>query len=100
MIDEEMQKKLKAFDKKVQDARKDIDINQVDFEEMPEESPEAKSSARAGSEFLASVLGGGLFGFGIDWYFEMTPWAMIIFILIGFISGVYRANAAMKNDLE
>ena len=100
MADEELQKKLDKLDKKVKEARKDSKVNQVDFDKVEEESPEAIKSARAGSEFLASVFAGAFIGFGIDWYFNTTPWGVIIFILIGFISGVYRANSAMKSNSE
>lgn len=99
MADDELQEKLDKLDKKVQEARKDSQVNQVDFDNVEEESPEAIKSARAGSEFLASVFAGAFIGFGIDWYFSTTPWGIIVFILIGFVSAVYRANAAMKvND--
>ncbi len=63
-------------------------------------SPEAKKSARAGSEFLANIFAGAILGYGIDWYFETLPWGMIFFIIMGFISGVYRANAAMKESYK
>ncbi len=98
MADDELQEKLDKLDKKVQEARKDSQVNQVDFDNVEEESPEAIKSARAGSEFLASVFAGAFIGFGIDWYFSTTPWGVIAFILIGFVSAVYRANAAMKGN--
>lgn len=40
------------------------------------------------SEFLASILVGALIGWGIDRVFGISPWAMIVFVLLGFGAGV------------
>ncbi len=93
------QEKLDDLDKRIKEALKSK-TNEINVQKEEDESPEAKKGARAGSEFLANVLAGALLGYGIDWYFGTTPWAMIFFILAGFISGVYRANAAMKESYE
>lgn len=53
-----------------------------------------------GSEFLALVISGALLGYGIDRFFSTAPWGMIFMILMGFVAGVYRANAAMKKNDE
>ncbi|PCJ99696.1 MAG: hypothetical protein COA45_02435 [Zetaproteobacteria bacterium] len=102
-IPEDTQKKMDALDIRIQDARKvHKETNDpYDLGDEEEESPDAKKSARAGSEFLSNVFAGAFLGYGIDWYLETTPLAMILFILLGFITGVIRANAAMrKNDEE
>ena len=66
------------------------------------ETPEEESGRRgmkAGSEFLSAVIGFGVMGFGIDYYFGTKPWAMIILFILGFVAGVYTANKTMnKND--
>ncbi len=59
-------------------------------------SEEERIGARAGSEFLASVLAGAIIGYGIDWFFNVQPWGMIIFIILGFVSGTFRANTTMQ----
>ncbi len=99
-ISDEKQKELDDLEKRIETARKSK-TNEINIKrETEENSPEAKKSARAGSEFLANIFAGALLGYGIDWYFGTTPWAMIFFILAGFISGVYRANAAMKESYK
>jgi len=59
-----------------------------------------ENESHAGSEFLGTVIAGGLLGYGIDWYAGTTPWGMLFFIVMGFVSGVYRANAAMKQEYK
>ncbi len=71
----------------------------TDFENSEASEGEIKS-ARAGSEFLASVFGGGLIGYMIDWMFGTLPWGVIFFLIMGFVSGVYRANAQMSQENE
>ena len=64
------------------------------------ELEEERAGARAGSEFLASVLAGAIIGYAIDWFFSTLPWGMIIFIILGFVSGAYRANATMQESYK
>ncbi len=92
------QANLNDLDRRIKEARKSK-LNNIGGETEHEgDFSEGKRGARAGSEFLANVFAGAFIGYGIDWYFETTPWAVIFFILMGFVSGVYRANAAMKDD--
>ncbi len=95
--DDDIQSKIEDIQKRVEEARPkdtpDEMLRKKDLEENEEES-------RAGSEFLGNVIAGGILGYGVDWAFDTAPWGMIFFILIGFISGVYRANAAMKEEYE
>ncbi len=101
MISDDELKKLDDIQRRAEKLRANApDEIFAEEEDEAENSPEAKKSARAGSEFLANILAGALLGYGIDWYFETLPWGMIFFIVMGFISGVYRANAAMKESYE
>ena len=43
---------------------------------------------RMGSDFVASVLVGALLGWGIDWVFGVSPWGLIVCLLLGFATGV------------
>lgn len=83
----------------IQDARKSIEDN-GNIPPKKHEKEDGGKPNSAGAEFLASIIAGWLLGYGIDWIFGTKPWAMIIFMLLGFISGVYRADKAMKNSNE
>ena len=95
----DIQEKYDKLDKKLKEANEEYD---EDYGHMdPEEhamSEDEKKSAAAGSIFLSSVIGGGLLGYGIDWFFGTLPWGLLFFIVMGFVSAVIQANAAMKKD--
>lgn len=43
---------------------------------------------RLGSEFVAAVIVGGGLGWGVDRLAGTTPWALIVFLMLGFAAGV------------
>ncbi len=43
---------------------------------------------RLSSEMVAAVFVGAVLGWGLDRVFSMSPWGMIIFVLLGFVAGV------------
>jgi ATP synthase protein I len=99
MDNNDLQNKLGNLDERIKNARKEsTDHGNIEKPIENKDNPEAIKSARAGSEFLASVIAGGFLGFGIDWLFSTKPWAMILFMVLGFVSGVLRANNAMKKN--
>lgn len=100
---EKILKKLDELNERAEVIRKRSRVdNGTDYESLYDEGHEKRSqyASQAGSEFLASVLGGAILGYGIDWFFNTLPWGMIAFIILGFVSGVYRANESMKKNEE
>ncbi len=56
---------------------------------------------RLSSELVAAVLVGAAIGWALDRVFGISPWGMIVFLLLGFAVGVVnvvRAAAAPEND--
>ena len=85
-----MSKDYDDLEAKIKAAREEVD-------EMPLDKPDNRGM-RAGSEFLAAVIGFTALGFGIDKYFNTTPWGMIILSILGFVGGVYTASKTMKEN--
>jgi ATP synthase protein I len=55
--------------------------------------PNADTSAlarglRLSAEFVAGILVGAAIGWLVDWWLGTSPWAMIVFLLLGFAAGV------------
>ncbi|MCB9983962.1 MAG: AtpZ/AtpI family protein [Rhodospirillales bacterium] len=50
----------------------------------------------AGYEFLGTVIASGLVGYGIDRYFDTTPWGMIILLVLGFVTATYKAQKKLN----
>jgi ATP synthase protein I len=43
---------------------------------------------RLSTELVAGVVVGGALGWGIDWLLGISPWAFIVFLLLGFVAGI------------
>jgi len=98
-FDNEIKEKVSDLDQRIKSAKsgkEEYEIKQ--YGESAEETKEEKQGKRAASEFLANVIAGGFLGFLIDKYFGSAPMGIIFFILMGFVSGVMRANATMKKN--
>jgi len=62
-----------------------------DYNPKPKEST-GTEGANIGYEFLAYVISGGVLGYAIDKFLDTLPFGMMLFIVFGFVAGVYRAN--------
>lgn len=49
---------------------------------------------RIASEFVSAILVGAAIGYAIDWIFDIAPFAMISFLLLGFVAGVLNVMRA------
>lgn len=86
--------RLNKLEDELKAARKEFD---EDYN-PPIESEEMDDSSRVGYEFLAHVIAGGLLGYGFDKLFDTLPWGIMFMIIMGFVSGIYRANKVMKKN--
>lgn len=70
----------------------------------PSKSVEGMAQAlRLASEFAAGVIVGGGIGWVVDWAFGLSPWGLIVFLLLGFVAGVLnvlRSSGLMKKPGE
>jgi len=46
------------------------------------------NAMRMSSEFISAILVGAGLGYFIDWLVGTSPWALIVFMLLGFVAGV------------
>ena len=42
------------------------------------------------TEFIAGVIAGGILGWIFDRFLGTKPWGMIVFLMLGFVTGVYN----------
>jgi ATP synthase protein I len=78
--------------------------------ERPNQSPraEAPTSQSTGSglarglrlstELVAGVLVGAVVGWALDRWLGISPWGLIVFLLLGFAAGVLNVVRAVKPD--
>ncbi|MEM0899640.1 MAG: AtpZ/AtpI family protein [Pseudomonadota bacterium] len=45
---------------------------------------------RLSSEFIGGIVTGGLIGYLIDHFAGTSPWGLIVFILLGFVAGIFN----------
>jgi ATP synthase protein I len=67
--------------------------------EMPRGQPAADASGyargfRLSSELVAGVLGGAGIGWALDHVLGISPWGLIVFLLLGFVIGVVNVVRA------
>lgn len=80
--------KLQKLDAELKAARAEYD---KEYNPKPNKNDENVGvGARAGVELVGAVVGGGLIGYGLDYYFETSPVLFLIFILLGVITAFYN----------
>ena len=60
------------------------------------EYADRNTGMRAGSEFMAYIISGGLVGWTIGHFFGNMPLWLILMMFLGFGMGIYRASQLMK----
>lgn len=74
---------------------KRIDEARADFNEdynPPAADTTNSDSANIGYEFLAYIISGGIFGYGLDYFLGSIPLFMILFLIVGLAYGAVQAN--------
>lgn len=56
----------------------------------PAEASALAKGFRISAEFMAGVILGGALGWAFDHYLGTKPWGMVVFLLLGFATGVYN----------
>ena len=85
---------LNDLEKKIDDfkSRKEKDSQSQEDSEFSSR----QTGMRAGSEFTAYILSGGLIGWAMGYFFgNMAIW-LIVMMFAGFGLGIYRASQIMK----
>ena len=55
---------------------------------------------RIALEWAAAVLAGYSVGYVIDWWFNCSPWGLIVFLLLGNVAGLLNIYRTFKNDIK
>ncbi len=87
----------KDLDKRLQEMNKRLGRDEKSLEETNSAKPDSRAygnAFRLSSEFISAILVGTAIGYGIDWLAGTLPWAMITFLLLGFVAGVMNVLRA------
>ena len=69
----------------------------IDAQERPAQMSTGKGMGlgfRMASDFAAAVIVGVVLGLGIDAIFKVSPWGVVICLMLGFVAGVRNVVAA------
>ncbi len=58
------------------------------------------SGLRHGMEFIGGVLAGALLGWFVDRLFDSAPFGLVVFMLLGFVSGLRSAIRSAKRAAQ
>ena len=70
---------------------RDIEDNRASADASPEMSGMARGM-RIGTEFIAAILVGAIFGYLIDLGLGTSPWGLLIMLLVGFAAGILNVT--------
>jgi len=65
------------------------------IEESPPEKTNFGQAVKLASEFLAAVIVGVVLGLGFDQITGLTPWGLVVFLLLGFAAGIVNMLRAV-----
>jgi len=96
------------FDQRLNDAlkRNNLDLTGDEPGGMPlegnsDDNADATSGLaqgmRIGLEFMSGTVVGLALGYGIDSYFNTSPWGLLIFTILGFCAGLLNVYRAVNN---
>ncbi len=64
------------------------------FEDSSSGSSALGHAFRMSTEFVAGVIVGGGLGWLIDRWLGTSPWGLIVFLMLGFLAGIYNVMKA------
>ena len=85
---------LNNLSKKIDDIKAEK-INE-DFNKTNKKVTSFAHAFKIVSELFANILVGGSIGWTIDYFFNTKPIFLILFLIIGFISGIYTSYKSSK----
>ena len=82
--------KLKVLAERIAKAKEAADPTQQREDDSPDSNQSKARMVRIGTDFIATILGSLGLGWFVDQQFEIAPWGMIGFLVVGFIAACYE----------
>lgn len=91
----------KDFDERLKALREKLDDDTGSAGSGSGDKPASSSvGGRIAADFIAGIVGGALLGYVLDWWLGTSPWLLVIFLLLGFGSGVLNSYRTAKRASE
>ncbi len=86
--------RLSKLDAKLDDVQQRRRTEVETHEDKAMRSKGMAMGLRMSSELVAAVIVGGLIGYGLDKWFETTPWMFLVFFMLGCAAGMVNVTRA------
>lgn len=53
---------------------------------------------RFSTEFISGIIAGAMLGWVFDHFLSTRPWGLIVFLLLGFLTGFYNLLKAVERE--
>jgi ATP synthase protein I len=80
--------RLRRLDTALKKARADDGVGQGPDSNVRATTQGMAQALRLATEFTAGILVGGGVGWFVDWGLGVSPWGLIVFLMLGFAAGV------------
>jgi ATP synthase protein I len=87
------------FNKRLNDAMKEdaIGVPTAETGNEADINSGLATGMRIGLEFMSGTVVGLGIGYGIDRYFDTTPWFLLLFTILGFCAGIMNVYRSINN---
>jgi ATP synthase protein I len=86
--------RFQRLDERLRQLRRQSSLEQSDASPAANNPSAIARGFRLSSELVAGVLVGAAIGWGLDHWLGISPWGMIVFVLLGFVAGVLNVMRA------
>jgi ATP synthase protein I len=87
--DAELSARLKRLEERLEGVKSTPRQADVDRRASPGESPMGKA-VRLSAEFVGGPIVGAGLGWALDKALGSSPWGMIVFVMLGFVAGIFN----------
>ncbi|MFD0916005.1 AtpZ/AtpI family protein [Pseudahrensia aquimaris] len=96
--DGDLDARLKRLEERI--GRSKSERAQTENEAPQADKAQMAQAFRLSSEFIAAIVVGALIGYGIDAFFGVSPFGLLIFLLLGFAAGIVNVLRAVGKVAE
>ena len=92
--DSDLSARLKSLEGKLDRKRPPASGREAHPERSSSEPSALGRAFRMSTEFVAGVAAGGILGWLVDHGLGTRPWGLIVFLMLGFVAGIYNVMRA------
>ncbi len=92
--DSDLSARLRQLETQLDRKRDTAPARERRFEESSSGPSALGRAFRLSTEFMAGIIAGGGLGWVLDRWLGTSPWGLIVFLMLGFVAGIYNVMRA------